>query len=52
MVVYWLGDEDFPPSARVLFDASAGQHLPTDAFALLGSTLTHRLIATDLRSEQ
>jgi hypothetical protein len=52
MVVYWLGDEDFPPSARVLFDASAGRHLPTDAFALLGSTLTRRLIATDLRSEQ
>ena len=49
MVVYWLGDEDFPPSARVLFDASAGRHLPTDAFALLGSTATRRLIATDLR---
>ncbi len=52
MVAYWLGDEEFPPSARVLFDASAGQHLPTDAFALLGSTLTRRLIAADLRSER
>ena len=48
LVVYWLGDEDFPPSARVLFDASAGHHLPTDAYALLGSTATHRLIASDL----
>ena len=49
MVAYWLGDEEFPPSARLLFDASAGNHLPTDAFALLGSTLTRRLIATDQR---
>jgi hypothetical protein len=45
LVAYWLGDEDFPSSARILFDASAGNHLPTDACALLGSTLTGRLIA-------
>jgi hypothetical protein len=45
LLTYWLGDEDFPPSARVLFDASAGNHLPTDACAVLGSTLTGRLIA-------
>lgn len=43
-LIYWLGDEDFPASARILFDASAGHHLPTDACALLGSTLTRRLI--------
>ena len=43
--IYWLGDEDVPASARILFDASAGHHLPTDACALLGSTLTRRLIA-------
>ncbi len=45
LVAYWLGDEDFPSSARVLFDASAGNHLPTDACAVLGSTLSRRLIA-------
>jgi len=44
LVAYWLGDEDFPPSARVLFDASAGNHLPTDGCAVLGSGLTRRLI--------
>lgn len=44
MVVYWLGDEDFPSSARILFDSSAGHHLPTDAFAILGSALTRKLI--------
>lgn len=44
MVVCWLGDEDFPASYNVLFDASAGHHLTTDACAILGSTLTKMLI--------
>ncbi len=43
-VVCWLGDEDFPPSYRVLFDGGNGRHLSTDACAILGSTLTRRLI--------
>ena len=45
LLVYWLGDEEFPPTARILFDASAGHHLPVDACALLGSALTQRLTA-------
>jgi hypothetical protein len=44
LVVCWLGDEDFPPSYRVLFDAGNGRHLSTDACAILGSTLTRRLL--------
>jgi hypothetical protein len=28
----------------VLFDAAARHYLPTDAYAILGSTLTRRLI--------
>jgi len=44
MVVCWLGDEDFPPSYRMLFDANAHHHLVTDAYAILGSHLTRRLI--------
>jgi hypothetical protein len=40
----WLGDEEFPPSYRVLFDAAAGHHLTTDAYAILGSMLTRRLL--------
>ncbi len=43
--VYWPGDEDFPASAQALFDASASHYLTTDAYAILGSTLTRRLIA-------
>jgi hypothetical protein len=44
MVVCWLGDEDFPPSYRMLFDSNAEHHLVTDAYAILGSNLTRRLI--------
>ncbi|MBE9524394.1 MAG: DUF3786 domain-containing protein [Chloroflexi bacterium] len=44
MVACWLGDEDFPPSYRVLFDSAAGRHLSTDGCAILGSTLTRRII--------
>jgi hypothetical protein len=44
LVACWLGDEDFPSSYRVLFDAAAGHHLTTDAYAILGSMLTRRII--------
>ncbi|MEN8172407.1 MAG: DUF3786 domain-containing protein [Chloroflexota bacterium] len=44
MVACWLGDDDFPPSYRVLFDSTAGRHLSTDGCAILGSTLTRRII--------
>ena len=44
LVVCWQGDEDFPPSYRALFDANVRYQLPTDACAILGSTLTQRLI--------
>jgi hypothetical protein len=45
MVACWLGDEDFPTSYRILFDAAAGHHLTTDACAIMGSVLTRQLIA-------
>jgi hypothetical protein len=47
LVVYWRGDEEFPPSYQVLFDAAAAHHLPTDCCAIAGSMLTRRLIAAD-----
>ncbi len=43
LVACWLGDDDFPPSYRVLFDAAAGHHLTTDSYAIIGSMLTKRL---------
>jgi hypothetical protein len=44
LAVCWLGDEDFPPSYRILFDGAAGSQLTTDACAVLGSRLAGRLI--------
>jgi len=43
LLVIWEGDEDFPPSFQFLFDAATAHYLPTDACAILGSTLTGRL---------
>jgi hypothetical protein len=43
-VVYWLGDEEFPSQAQVLFEDSAAHYLPTDGLAVLGSQLVGRLL--------
>jgi hypothetical protein len=43
-LVYWLGDEDFPSSCQILFEARARHYLPIDACAMLGSMLTKKLI--------
>ncbi len=48
-VVYWQGDEEFPPQASVLFDAAAGRYLPTDGLAILGRWLCAKLV--QLRDE-
>jgi hypothetical protein len=42
--VAWMGDEDFPPSYRLLFDDTAGHYLTTDACAVVGSALTKRIL--------
>lgn len=43
-VVWWEGDEEFPPRAAVLFDAVASHYLPTDGLAILGRMLCRQLI--------
>lgn len=43
-VVLWLGDEEVPTSANVLFDANAGKILPTEDLSVLGGALVRRLI--------
>jgi hypothetical protein len=40
----WEGDEDFPASYQVLFDAAVSHYMPTDGCAILGSTLTKLLL--------
>jgi hypothetical protein len=44
LITYWLGDEDFPSSCKVLFDASATHYLPIDGCAILGSQLTGKIV--------
>jgi len=44
LVTYWLGDEDFPSSCKILFDESVDHYLPIDVCAILGSMLTRKLI--------
>ena len=44
MLIYWLGDEDFPSSCKILFDESACHYLPIDACAILGSMLVRKLV--------
>ncbi|MCA9934947.1 MAG: DUF3786 domain-containing protein [Anaerolineales bacterium] len=51
MAAAWQGDEDFPPSYRLLFDANTAHHLPTDACAIIGSTLTRKLVKATQQGE-
>ncbi len=44
MMTYWLGDDDFPSSCKILFDESAIHYLPIDGCAILGSMLVRKLI--------
>jgi hypothetical protein len=44
LITYWLGDEDFPSSCKILFDESASHYLPIDACAILGSMLVRKLV--------
>lgn len=40
LIAGWGGDDEFPSSFKVLFDASISHYLPTDACAIAGSMLT------------
>lgn len=42
-VVMWLGDEEVPTSANLLFDANAGAMLPTEDISHMGGVLCSRL---------
>lgn len=43
-IILHLGDEEFPPTARVLYDGAAGHYLPTDDLAILGGLLVEALL--------
>jgi hypothetical protein len=42
--VLWEGDEDFPPSVQLLFDASVDHYLSLEDIVVLGQMATGRLI--------
>jgi hypothetical protein len=46
LLVYWEGDDEFPPSYKILFEDIADEHLPTDGCAILASMLTGKLTAS------
>ncbi len=49
--VLWEGDEEFPPSVQILFDASVDHYLPLEDMVVLGQVTTGRLINRSIRSE-
>lgn len=50
VVVYWLGDEDFPAEAGLLYDRSIGQFLPLDILFALAVAVCSRIGATAERT--
>jgi len=42
--VLWEGDEEFPPSVQLLFDASVGHYLSLEDIVVLGQVTTGRVI--------
>ena len=51
--VLWEGDEEFPPSVQLLFDASVDHYLSLEDIVVLGQMATGRLIhQSTLRSPQ
>jgi len=44
VVVLWLGDEEVPAAANMLFDANTGKVLPTEDISVMGGALTRRLL--------
>ena len=42
--ILWLGDDEIPGSANILFDSSASEQLHTEDMAEIGEVITHYLV--------
>lgn len=43
-LVIWGGDEEFPPSGTILFDATANEYLPTEDLVYITAACVYRLM--------
>ncbi len=50
--ILWAGDEEFPPEAKILFDATISQHLSTEDIAALSGASVYRLMAVAFKMRQ
>lgn len=50
--ILYPGDDEFPTTARILFDAAASHYMTIDGLALLGSGLAGRLIRAAPQADQ
>ncbi len=41
--ILWLGDEEMPPSANILFNEAAPSYLPTEDYAIIGGLTSGKL---------
>lgn len=48
-VLLWVGDEEVPTSANMLFDVNAGKVLPTEDISVVGGATSRRLIEISRR---
>jgi hypothetical protein len=44
ILAYWLGEDDFPSTCKVLFDSAACAYLPIDGCAIIGSQLIKNIL--------
>ncbi|TFG70994.1 MAG: DUF3786 domain-containing protein [Methanomassiliicoccus sp.] len=50
-VLFWLGDEEVPSSANILFDETAGKMIATEDLSALAGALCIRLIKSSSKAE-